>query len=141
MDKACARAGKQKCASSELPGRQRQHQEGRDTCRLRVEIPVTPGFREELAGVCCGHSVLPRSLGIPLPSSPYACPAAVPFAANAGTCTFWKIVLGSGATLPPKELEGSGSSMPFPQAAPSQGQVWEYRGSTPQVQKLSRGSG
>lgn len=106
----------------------------------RAEIPVTPGFREELVCVV-GTVVLPRSLGIPLPSSPYACPAAVPFAANAGTCTFWKIVLGSGATLPPKELEGSGSSMPFPQAAPSQGQVWEYRGSTPQVQKLSRGSG
>lgn len=58
--------------------------------------------------------VPPRSLEVPLLSSARASPAAVYFATNAGICTFWKVVLGDEAVLPPKELEGPGSPKLFP---------------------------
>lgn len=75
---------------------------------------------------------------IPLASSPCAPSAAVGFAANTGTCALcilsWEVELTC-----PKELEGPGSSMPFPQILPFLAK--DRCGSTePQLPKVDKGS-
>lgn len=67
--------------------------------------------------VCTVDTVVPpRSLKVPLPSSACVSPVAMYIAVNAGPSTFWKIVLDGRAALSPKQIEGPGSSEPFPQA-------------------------
>lgn len=71
--------------------------------------------------MCHGHC----SCAAQVPGGPF-CPAlhvhplgAVCFAVNAGTCAFWKIVLGGRSALPKIELGGPGSSVLFPKLLPT----------------------